>query len=142
LEYSSHFKEKSSKQTQYKIKLEKVLPDGKVAAASHYTGEFAIKMTSVTPNYDYTVYSMETEPKVKTSEKYFGGEKSCYFACMEAETYIDKAGNEKYKYTNPEPIWIEMQRHHFNTPNLPAIFGLGALAGSPKGLNAVIWESV
>lgn len=42
----------------------------------------------------------------------------------------------------PSPVRIEMQRHHFNTPNLPAIFGLGALAGSPKGLNVVVWESV
>jgi hypothetical protein len=37
---------------------------------------------------------------------------------------------------------IEMQRHHFNTPNLPAIFGLGSLAGNPKGLSANVWEPV
>lgn len=35
-----------------------------------------------------------------------------------------------------------MQRHHFNTPNLPAIFGLGSLAGNPKGLSANVWEPV
>jgi len=142
MDYSSHFKEKASKQTEYKIKLEKIEPDGTLADAAYYTGKFSIKMTSVAPNYDYTVYNMETEPSVKTTEKYFGGEKSCYFACMEAESYIDKDGDEKYKFENPEAVTIEMQRHAFNTPNLPAIFGLGSFAGSPKGLNAVVWETV
>jgi hypothetical protein len=142
MEYTSHFKEKASKQMEYKIKLEKIELDGKLTPASSYTGKFAIKMTSVEPNYDYSVYNMETEPSVKTSEKYFGGEKSCYFSCEEAEVFTNKDGEEIWKYENPEALTIEMQRHAFNTPNLPAIFGLGGLAGSPKGLNAVVWETV
>jgi hypothetical protein len=40
----------------------------------------------------------------------------------------------------PEPAHIEFQRHHFNTPNLPAIFGVGAFAGNPKELSATFWE--
>lgn len=37
-----------------------------------------------------------------------------------------------------EPVLIELQRHHFNTPNLPAIFGIPA--GNPKALSATFWE--
>lgn len=40
----------------------------------------------------------------------------------------------------PEPVLIELQRHHFNTPNLPAIFGVGGYAGNPKELSATFWE--
>jgi hypothetical protein len=40
------------------------------------------------------------------------------------------------------PLRIEMQRHHFNTPNLPAIFGLGSLVGNAKGYAANVWEPV
>jgi hypothetical protein len=142
VEYSSNFKEKSAKETKYKIKLEKINEDGSISPASSYKGEFYIKMTSISPNYDFTVYNMKTEPQMRTSEKYFGALKSCYFACVDPETYVDAKGNYKDKFPIPAPVRIEMQRHHFNTPNLPAIFGLGALAGNPKGLNAVVWESV
>jgi hypothetical protein len=55
---------------------------------------------------------------------------------------VDPKGNYKDKIPIPSPVRIELQRHHFNTPNLPAIFGLGSLAGNPKGLNVVVWESV
>lgn len=41
---------------------------------------------------------------------------------------------------NTEPVLIELQRHHFNTPNLPAIFGFGALTGNPKELAVTVWE--
>jgi len=107
-----------------------------------YESELKIKMKSIEPNYDYSVYNMATEAQVKTVEKYFGGEKACFFECLDPEEYTDKNGETKIRYSSPTPVSIEMQRHHFNTPNLPAIFGLGALAGNPKGLNAVVWEPV
>ena len=52
----------------YQIKVDRIAADGAVSAASMYTGEFKIKMTSIQPNYDYTVYNMHNEPIVKTSE--------------------------------------------------------------------------
>lgn len=39
-----------------------------------------------------------------------------------------------------EPVLIELQRHHFNTPNIPAIFGVGGYYGNPKALAATFWE--
>jgi len=67
LEYASNFKEKKSKETAYKIKVEKKKDDdgsgvAKYGPASTYKGEFNIKMTSTVPNYDFTVYNMKTEP--------------------------------------------------------------------------------
>lgn len=46
---------------------------------------------SIKPNYDFTVYNMNEEPIVRTVEKYYGGDKSCYFSCVE----VDKNGYEK-----------------------------------------------
>jgi hypothetical protein len=120
-------------------------------------------MKTIKPNYDFTVYNMKTEPIVRTVEKYYGGEKSCWFACnrpkldaegneqvdpdskyglplMEADTEADAFGAGKTKPMIAEPVLIELQRHHFNTPNLPAIFGVGGYAGNPKALSATVWE--
>lgn len=115
-----------------------------------YSGEFKVTVKTVAPNYDYTVYNMATEPVVKSVEKYYGGHKSCFFRCggpepdgsatTTIETHPNEAGVTKEPV--PLPLRIEMQRHHFNTPNLPAIFGLGSLAGNPKGLSANVWEPV
>lgn len=49
-------------------------------------------------------------------------------------------GSLKERPKSSEPVLIELQRHHFNTPNLPAIFGVGGYAGNPKELSATIWE--
>jgi len=53
----------------------------------------------------------------------------------------DKLVDELSRKEKPmiaEPVLIELQRHHFNTPNLPAIFGVPA--GNPKALSATVWE--
>ena len=39
-----------------------------------------------------------------------------------------------------EPVFIELQRHHFNTPNLPEIFGFGGYLANNKELSATFWE--
>lgn len=40
-------------------------------------------MKSIVPNYDFTVYNMNSEPMVRTVEKYYGGAAACYFACKD-----------------------------------------------------------
>lgn len=40
-------------------------------------------MKSIVPNYDFTVYNMNSEPMVRTVEKYYGGATACYFACKD-----------------------------------------------------------
>jgi hypothetical protein len=116
------------------------LDDPNWESAWTYSGEFKVTMKTVAPNYDYTVYNMATEPVVKSVEKYFGGQSSCFFKCTTPIVHP----NDPVTTTVPIPLpmRIEMQRHHFNTPNLPAIFGLGSLAGNPKGLSANVWEPV
>lgn len=118
-------------------------------------------MHSISPNYDFTVYNMKEEPIVRNEEKYYGGEKSCYFSCEKWEPELDEYGEPKedeegnYIYGQDEeeddfsgkkkkmiaePVLIELQRHHFNTPNLPEIFGLGGFVGNDKELAATFWE--
>ena len=52
-------------------------------------------MKSITPNYDFTVYNMKEEPIVIIEEKYYGGEKSCYFSCEKWEPEMDEWGDPK-----------------------------------------------
>lgn len=60
-----------------------------------YRGKFKIKVKSILPNYDFTVYNMKAEPIVRTTENYYGGEKSCYFSCEKMDPELDSDGNPK-----------------------------------------------
>ena len=50
---------------------------------------------SIKPNYDFTVYNMKEEPIVRTVEKYYGGDKSCYFSCVSKTKAKNADGTEK-----------------------------------------------
>jgi hypothetical protein len=142
LDFTSNFKDKSEKETPYKILMKETDYAGGWLTTWTYAGEFKVTVKTIAPNYDYTVYNMADEPVVKSVEKYYGGIGACFFRCGATEDTIEKHPNMPgvTKEPVPLPLRIEMQRHHFNTPNLPAIFGLGSLAGNPKGLSANVWE--
>jgi len=131
LEFTSNFKEKAAKNAVYKVKVEtrtKVSDDTGVRrlqteeecsgpeyvtnddgtdlwdTAIDYEGKFKIKIKSIKPNYDFTVYNMKTEPIVSTTENYYGGEYSCYYSCEGAEALTDPDTGE-YKLDE----WGEIQ---------------------------------
>lgn len=125
LEFTSNFKEKASKQAVYKIKVEQRVidynkepdpcnPDSiyakddkgnfKWETAIGYRGKFKIKMKSIVPNYDFTVYNMKSEPIVSTVENYYGGEKSCYYSCATYEVEYD-ANNEMKVDADGYPVF-------------------------------------
>jgi hypothetical protein len=62
--------------------------------AVFYRGKFKIKVKSILPNYDFTVYNMKEEPIVRTTENYYGGEKSCYFSCETNTPLVDPLTGE------------------------------------------------
>jgi hypothetical protein len=64
MDFTSNFKDKSEKETPYKIFVEEYVDyeAGTTEEAWKYSGEFKITVKSIAPNYDFTVYNMDTEP--------------------------------------------------------------------------------
>jgi len=63
LDFTSNYKDKSKKETAYKILIEELSDDETYwEEAWKYSGMFKITMKSIAPNYDFTVYNMKTEP--------------------------------------------------------------------------------
>lgn len=60
---------------------------------------------SIKPNYDFTVYNMKEEPIVRTVEKYYGGDKSCYFSCVSKTKAKNADGTEKIDEVSGLPVY-------------------------------------